>query len=64
MSDEITLVAKSPEDLERDDLVRQTLEAAAVKLETHAVGELYAKAYRSAAKLVRSMKYNKSIPDV
>lgn len=63
MSD-LTLVEKSPEQLAKEDLVRQTLEAAAVKLETHAVGELYGKAYRSAAKLVRSMKYNKSIPDV
>lgn len=63
MSD-LTLIEKTPEQLEREDIARQALEAAAVKLETHAVGELYAKAFRKAAKLVRSLQHTKSIPDV
>lgn len=55
MSD-LTLVEKSPEQLAKEDLVRQALDAAANELERRSTNEMYAKAFKAAAKIVRSMK--------
>lgn len=63
MSD-LTLVDKSPEQLAKEDLVRQALDAAACELEKRSTNELYAKAFKAAAKIIRSMKLPESIPDV
>lgn len=47
---------KTPEQLEREDIVRQALEEAAKRVETKAVGFNYAKAFRAAARYIRSLK--------
>lgn len=47
---------KSPEQLIREDIERQALEAAAKALETRAGNSLYEKAWKAGAKLVRSLK--------
>lgn len=63
MSD-LTLIEKSPDQLAKEDLVRQALDAAASELERRSTNELYAKAFRAAAKIVRSMKLTEGKPDV
>lgn len=63
MSD-LVLIEKTPEQLEREDLVRQALDAAANELERRSTNELYAKAFKAAAKIIRSMKLTGGIPDV
>lgn len=57
MNDLISIdMNKSPEQLAKEDLVRQTLEEAASRLETRAGNEIYTKAWRAAAKFIRSLK--------
>lgn len=58
------LVHKSPERLAQEDIARQALEAAAIELERRSTNELYAKAFKAAAKIIRSMKLTSGIPDV
>lgn len=55
MSD-LMLIEKSPEQLEREDIARQALETAARTLEQRAGNEIYQRAWRAAAKVVRSLK--------
>ncbi len=55
MSD-LTLIDKTPEQLEREDIARQALETAARTLEQRAGNEIYQRAWRAAAKVVRSLK--------
>lgn len=50
------LVHKTPERLAQEDIARQALEAAAIELERRSTNEMYAKAFRAAAKILRSMK--------
>lgn len=47
---------KSVEDLVREDIERQTLENAARKLETQGRSEVYRKAFKAAASILREMK--------
>lgn len=53
MSDVIT---KTAEQLAREDIERQALEAAARKLESLNGNEVYSRAWKRAAETVRSMK--------
>ena len=54
MSD-LVLIAKTPEQLEREDLARQVLEAAASRVEAEAGNETYQAAWKRAAKIIRSI---------
>lgn len=56
MSEILDHVQKSPEDLLRESTVRITLERAAQRLERQAGNELYQRAWKTAAKVIRSMK--------
>lgn len=59
MSEYLAMVAttKTPAELEREELVRQVLEAAAKKLEAQTFGsETYQKAFKTAARIVRGEK--------
>jgi hypothetical protein len=47
---------KPAEQLEREDIARQALETAAKTLEGQATNPMYEKAWRAAARLVRSLK--------
>lgn len=56
MSD-LTLIDKSPEQLEREEIIRTALETAASKIEGQAhESEAYQKAFKTAARIVRSLK--------
>lgn len=51
------IVTHKPLDqLEREDIVRQALEAAAARLEKQAGNAVYRKAWETGAKLIRAMK--------
>lgn len=52
----MTITPKPPEQLAREDLIRQTLEAAARKVENYSVNRTYAKAFRLAARLIRELE--------
>ena len=47
---------KTPEDLIREDIERCTLEMAARRIEALAGNEIYTRAWKRAAELVRSLK--------
>jgi hypothetical protein len=49
------IIAKSAEQLAREDLIRQTLEAAARRLECLTGNPTYQQAWRIAARSIRSM---------
>jgi hypothetical protein len=49
-------VARTLPEIERDDLVRQTLEQAAIELEGQGGNPTYRMAWRVAAKILRKMK--------
>lgn len=46
---------KTPEQLAKEDIARQALEAAAQKLESHQTNNLYRRALTIGAKLIRDM---------
>jgi hypothetical protein len=48
------ITTKSPDQLAREDLIRQTLDSAAQFLETRNTNRLYKAAWKSAAKLLRA----------
>lgn len=50
----MTLIQKNPDQLIKEDLIRQTLEGAALFLETRDTNKLYKAAWKSAARLLRS----------
>lgn len=50
------LVAKSAEQLAREEVMRQTLEMAAARVEQQAGSDAYERAWRRAAALIRSLK--------
>jgi hypothetical protein len=52
----MTVVEKTAEQLAKEDIQRQTLEAAALKLEQYATNRVYRSAFRAAAQLIRSLK--------
>jgi hypothetical protein len=47
---------KTPEQLARDHLVRITLERAALRIERQAGNDVYIRAWKAAAKIIREMK--------
>lgn len=51
----MTLIQKPPAQLIKEDLIRQTLEAAAQRLEREGGNVSYAQAWKRAAKLIRSL---------
>lgn len=50
------IISKPPDQLAKEDLIRQTLEAAAKKLESFSWGVAYRKAFDRAAEIIREMK--------
>jgi hypothetical protein len=52
----VTEAAKTAEQLSREEVVRQTLEGAARRVEQQAGNETYARAWKRAAELIRAMK--------
>lgn len=51
----LILIEKTPEQLEREDIARQVLEAAAARVEAEAGNETYQAAWKRAAKIIRSI---------
>lgn len=49
------ITTKSPDQLAREDLIRQTLEAAAKRIEAIGGNDLYVRAYQKAAEQIRLM---------
>ena len=49
------ITPKSPEQLAREDLIRQTLESAAKRLEAENGNETYRTAWKRGAKLIRAL---------
>lgn len=52
----MTIVEKPPEQLAKEDLIRQTLEAVARRLETFSCSPGYQKAFKKAVRLIREME--------
>lgn len=52
----MTIIEKPPEQLAKEDLIRQTLDEVIWKLETFSCGTAYRKAFDRAMKLIREMK--------
>jgi hypothetical protein len=50
------LEPKTPEQLTREEIQRQTLEAAALRLETQQGNAVYMAAWKAAARILRMMK--------
>jgi hypothetical protein len=53
---EVIEPTKTPDELAKDYVIRLTLERAALRIERQSGNELYRKAWKIAAKLVRDMK--------
>lgn len=51
----MTIIEKTPEQLAREDLIRQTLEAAAKRIEKESANPTYMRAWELAARMVRSL---------
>lgn len=56
MSEMQALCSKTPEQLQQEEIQRQTLEQAAQRLEAKAGNSSYVAAWRAAAKFLRSLK--------
>lgn len=56
LGDAEVIINKSPDQLAREDLIRQTLEAAAVILDNYSTNKFYRKALRVGARLIREHK--------
>jgi hypothetical protein len=52
----ITPPRRSYSEIDRDEIVRQTLEEAAKRIETYSGNKIYQTAWRKASLLIRSMK--------
>jgi hypothetical protein len=51
----MTIIEKSPEQLAREDLIRQTLELAAKRIEKESGNPTYMRAWELAARMVRGL---------
>lgn len=52
----VTTVSRSVADIERDDIARQALEAAARRVESQQGNQLYMRAWQIAARIIRASK--------